>query len=817
MKKNSFAGANPVAEVEFKLMKSFDILRGLIGADEFYILLYLLILKRDGIISELNQQHSGKSSYNLIDAIHKYASNSKEDFEIWRLNRVFEPVINLLTDSAVAELIFIFDSIDQYTLEANFSTIFDSLLYTIAKSQGKFGGEFSQPVEITRLICFLANINWNTKVFNPFAGLASFNVLSEVGHNYLGQEISHKVWILGTLRLLAYNKMESSFYRNEDSFDKWPEESQFDLIVSNPPFGMKLHNQYKWQYPEIQNAEQFLIEKGISSLNSRGKLIAVLSNGFLFRGGAEQRLREKLIELDLIDTIISLPGGLLMNTGIPIIILVINKDKELSNKVRFIDAKNFTLSRGKREIILNDAALSDVLNNNQDSESQRIISTDQIRHLNYNLNVQRYFQKEVEGVLLSDILETTTSYRNSLPEVGKLVKIRDLNENDLSLKLNFRNVDVMPLNKSGIKCIEESCLLVALKWRTLKPTYFEYEGTPIYLNHDILAFRVNESVVNIKYLINELNADYIQDQLDAFRVGTIPFIKRYELMTVRIKLPSLNEQMAKMQGVEELSKKIKELEKERNALAHGQSNANFNEFASLKHTLGRPRQNILDWSDNLLDFLASKENEIAAINKEFAEFYDRDILTALTEIKKDINFITEVLEKGEDGLIITKGKYPKDLISLAEIKSIINDLSRNGFNFQINRPPFKGEKLKERGIECNVTLLKILIDNLFTNANKHAFSKLEPNNEVVIELSEIKGFLELEIKNNGKPFPNNIDKEKFITKYSTSNSNEGSGLGGYDINRIAEYLGNSDWELILNEDPIYKVKFRFRFPIKLIK
>jgi type I restriction enzyme M protein len=324
--------------------------------------------------------------------------------------------------------------------------------------------------------------------------------------------------------------------------------------------------------------------------------------------------------------------------------------------------------------------------------------------------------------------------------------------------------------------------------------------------------------VNTAYLVNELNANYVQEQLDTYRMGgTIPIIRRDDLLKVKIKLPSINEQIAKMQGIEELSNKINVLKKERNAIVHGQSNSQFKEFASLKHTLGRPRQNILDWSDNLLDFLASKENEIAAINKEFAEFYDRDILTALTEIKNDINFITEVLEKGEDGLIITKGKYPKDLISLAEIKSIINDLSRNGFNFQINRPTYKGEKLKVRGIECNVTLLKILIDNLFTNANKHAFSKNEPNNEVVIELSEVKGFLELEIKNNGKAFPRNIDKEKFITKYSTSNSIEGSGLGGYDINRIAEYHENPDWELILNEDPIYKVRFKFRFPIKLIK
>ena len=129
----------------------------------------------------------------------------------------------------------------------------------------------------------------------------------------------------------------------------------------------------------------------------------------------------------------------------------------------------------------------------------------------------------------------------------------------------------------------------------------------------------------------------------------------------------------------------------------------------------------------------------------------------------------------------------------------------------------KGEKLKDRGIECNPTLLKTLIDNILTNANKHGFTKKDNTNEVVIELIEVDDQLILEIRNNGKPFSKHFDKEKFISKYSTANPELGSGLGGYDINRIAEYFSDPNWELILSEDPIYPVKFKFHFPIKLVK
>ena len=88
--------------------------------------------------------------------------------------------------------------------------------------------------------------------------------------------------------------------------------------------------------------------------------------------------------------------------------------------------------------------------------------------------------------------------------------------------------------------------------------------------------------------------------------------------------------------------------------------------------------------------------------------------------------------------------------------------------------------------------------------------------KLFIELSEIDDFLTVDIKNNGAPFPRNFDKSKFITKYSTADSNRGSGLGGYDINRIATYFGNQEWFLILNEDPFYPVHFRFQFRIQLI-
>jgi type I restriction enzyme M protein len=413
-----------------------------------------------------------------------------------------------------------------------------------------------------------------------------------------------------------------------------------------------------------------------------------------------------------------------------------------------------------------------------------------------------------------------TEQINNLQEIGKLVKFRDLKDDNLDFYLDYDKVEEIALDRPDVHQIQESCFLIALTSKTLKPTYFDFNGNPIFTTHDIFSAKIRESKVeqvNIAYLVNELQADYVQKQLDSYRLETaMPFIRKSDLLEVVIKLPSIEEQRAKDHDtkIHELSEKIKILKEERNALAHGKNLKQFNEFASLKHTLGRPRQNILDWSDNLLDFLTKKKEDIEVLNKDFSEFYDIDIISALEEIKRDINFITDVLEKGENGLILTE--YEKKVIPLSDVNSIINDLSNNGFNFKIKKLLLKSEKLKERGIYANKTLFKTLLDNILTNANKYAFDIKAPGNELVIELTEIDDSLLIEIRNNGKPFPKNFDREKFITKYSTADSSNGSGLGGYDIHRIASDFNNPDWILSLNEDPFFLVKFKFQFPIKLI-
>lgn len=815
----------PLEAVKSKIWMMFDILRSEnISSDDYHVVLFLLSAYKDNLVTIdiVNDNHHIKERLN-----ERLRNSNYEYYEQYApIIQSFEPSIQRLSENGIRHLFSVLIQIDKQVLSENFPDVFDSVLYRISQSQGRYAGEFIQPVELTRFMCGLADLKKDAKVFNPFAGLASFGVYLDQGQHYFGQELNQKTWALGALRLLAYERPGSLRYVCDDSILHWPQESEkFDLILSNPPFGMRLGNQYRdiirHHYrdiePNIRTIEQFLIEKGVQSLKQKGKLIALLPQGFLFRGMQEQRLREHLVEEDLIDTIISLPGGLLLNTGIPLIILVLDRNKKLPGRVKFVDAKNFVIAKGPREKVLNDYSLNSFIHSDKEDDNVvKIVYNEQIRDNDYNLSVARYFQKQIEGVKLGDILELVRGRRGNLPETGKLIRIRDLKDDKVDFTLDVSSVEETEVRRPDIHLVSESCLLLAMRWRTLKPTLFEFKGEPIFRSQDILCFKINEAIADKAYLINELHADYVREQLESYRLGAsvMPFIRKDDLMEVVIKFPSIEEQRAKVQGIYELSDKIKSLQEERNALAHGKTLKQFSEFASLKHTLGRPRQNILDWSDNLLDFLTKKKEDFEALNKAFSEFYDIDIISALKEIKRDVNFITDVLEKGENGLVLSE--YEKQVIPLSDINSIINELSNNGFNFKIKKLSLKGEKLKERGIYANKTLFKTLLDNILTNANKYAFDKKATGNEVVIELTEVDDSLSMEIRNNGKPFPKNFDREKFITKYSTADSSNGSGLGGYDIHRIASNFNNPDWILSLYEDPFFLVKFKFQFPIKLI-
>ncbi|MGW8124108.1 N-6 DNA methylase [Roseivirga echinicomitans] len=803
----------PTKELLRQLWSTFDVLKEQnISSSEYDIILLLLSLYKDGYIS----------NDTLLGDIHDHLATivKDSDEQYLAIYKNFESSFKRLSPDGLRDLVGVICNINKAILLSDFAKIFDHVLYQISQSQGIYSGEFIQPIELTRLICSISKLDQVQTVFNPFAGLASFATYLGKDQYYFGQEKNSRTWALGYLRLKAFSRTDHSQFECGDSILDWPETAKFDLILSTPPFGIRLNKEYPDVKSDIHKVEHFLIEEGLKSLNDNGKLITIIPQGLLFSmRSVEQDLRKRLIEEDLVDTIIYLSGGLLQNNGMPLVVLVIDKDKKEPSKVRFIDAKSFVEVKGSRKKLLNDFDLIKIIHSDyEDSEKVRVINNDQIREKNYNLNGLIYFQKKIDGIKVKEVLKLVRGSTVHLSNRGKLIKIKDLKDDMADFSLDISSKIDIEIGRHSSREINESCLLVTTRGRALKPTYFKFEGEPIFLSPYISAFRVNYEIADPIYICSELNDDYVKEQLDLLTTGQIaPSLRIDQLLDLVIKLPSAKEQRAKVQGLLQLSDRLKSLQEEREALMAGEATKEYAEFASLKHTLGTPRQNILDWADNLLHYFNEEPEGFDTLNKSFADIYKVDILFILKQIKKDINFMTEVLEsveEGKDGSILKKND--KTVIPLSDINRQVNELSSHGYSFKIVKYLLQAEGLKARGILGNNTLLKTLIVNVLTNAQKYAFKTKRAGNEVVFELREVDEILSLEVRNNGTPFPKNFNREKFILKFSTADSRKGTGLGGYDIHRIATEFGNPDWELVLNEDPIYPVVFKFEFPIKLI-
>ena len=834
---------NPVEVISFKIFGVFDAFRtnpklNHLG-DSVQIVLLFVSLYKDGVICEKTFTNEfSLSDLNTLILESNLNTDTKDTYLL--VFEVLRDSLSIVFSQPIDYLNFHLFQIEKELLSENFSSVIDDTIYRISQSQGRYAGEFIQPLELTRLMCGLANLSINSKVFNPFAGIASFNIYLNKSQDFYGQELSKKTWVMGALRLMAYGKQVSSEYMCEDSILKWPKnENKFDLIISNPPYGVRFGNQYKDVAHEYRTIEQFLIKKGVHSLSEKGKLIALLPQGFLFRGMQEERLRTFLIEEDLIDTIISLPGGLLLNTGIPITILVINKSKELKGKVKFVDATNFVTNFDSRLKILDDNKLmnfiqSDVL----DNSVIRIVEKEQIRNNDYNLSVARYFQEHIEGVKLGDIIEPFTGRRGNLPVTGKLLRIRDLKDDNVDFLLDDKDLEKTELNRHFIQQIDESCLLFAIRWKSLKPTFFEFKGNPIFKNQDIFSAKIKDSIVekvDIAYLIIELNSEYVQKQLDSYRLGaTVPSIRPADLRDVIIKLPSLEEQRAKVSGIIELSSKLKELEVEKDNLLKGIKKEETESSTSLSHILGKPLLSIGSSLEIIQNTLSNEYPEWKEILiSETKQFY---MIDAFESISKNVKYIQELTDENTalvnvSSFNLTEINFLKFLSEFVknEKKSLKNNIElkldiHEDIKVQMNSKIF---------ILGNEQKLKIVLINLIDNAKNHAFIDPDVENKINIEILPFtrnereasllnydingrKSYIELKVSNTGKSFPKDFTLEDYTRKNFAVGKTGNRGLGGYEVNEIIKAHNEGKKALNISsseEDKKYSSTVSFLIPI----
>jgi len=306
----------------------------------------------------------------------------------------------------------------------------ETLFYYIVEREGARGGEFSSPNQIANLLVRILNIQTGS-VYDGTSG--SNNFLIEAFHfadgqvSLFGQEKNKTVYAFGLMNLLLHglypnvdsDGLDDAFILNvvqvrqgdtirDPQYLEDGRLKQFDYVIMNPPFGLPnwghleaeddLHGRFRYGIPSKSYGDMAFVLHALASLKQNSKGALIVPPGVLFRGAAEQKIREGLLNDDYIEAVVSLPPNLFVGTGIPTAVLILNKNKDVNmrRKVMLINAQS-GYEKGRTQNILRHEDIEKIVqaysNKQEIDQFSRVVSVDELQENDWNLHPERYFEK----------------------------------------------------------------------------------------------------------------------------------------------------------------------------------------------------------------------------------------------------------------------------------------------------------------------------------------------------------------------------------------------------------------------------------------
>lgn len=305
--------------------------------------------------------------------------------------------------------------------------IYEYLISNFAANAGKKAGEFYTPHEVSLLMSEIVADHLKDrseiKIYDPTSGSGSLlinigkAVAKHMGDSdkikYYAQELKENTYNLTRMNLVMRGILPDNIVtRNGDTLEEdWPyfdesdpigtyEPLYVDAVVSNPPYSQNWNPTDKEADPRYARfglapkgkADYAFLLHDLFHIKSDGIMTIVLPHGVLFRGGEEGEIRKNLIENNHIDAVIGLPANIFFGTGIPTIIMVLKQKRERTD-VLIVDAsKGFEKVGKNNKLRASDIKkITDVVTGRLDvAKFSRVVSRDEIRANDYNLNIPRY-------------------------------------------------------------------------------------------------------------------------------------------------------------------------------------------------------------------------------------------------------------------------------------------------------------------------------------------------------------------------------------------------------------------------------------------
>lgn len=304
---------------------------------------------------------------------------------------------------------------------------YEYLIKNFAASGGQKAGEFYTPPEVSEVLARLLNPQPGETICDPACGSASLLMKCgrqitrhhEGSKNYalFGQEAIGSTWSFAKMNMFLHGENNHRIewgdtIRNPKLLDDNGHLMHFDVVTANPPFSLDkwgheeaasdVHHRFARGIPPKTKGDYAFILHMLTILKNRtGRMGVVVPHGVLFRGSAEGKIRQKLIEENMLDAVIGLPPKLFFGTGIPAAILLFRKGRK-ANDVLFIDAsREFTA--GKNQNVLSEENITKIVetyrNRTNVDKYAYCATVEEIKENDYNLNIPRYvdtFEEEEE-------------------------------------------------------------------------------------------------------------------------------------------------------------------------------------------------------------------------------------------------------------------------------------------------------------------------------------------------------------------------------------------------------------------------------------
>jgi type I restriction enzyme M protein len=322
---------------------------------------------------------------------------------------------------------------------------YEYLIGKFASGAGKKAGEFYTPPEVSELLAALVDPQPGERISDPACGSGSLLIkcAKHVGtDNYAlyGQENNGSTWALAKMNMFLHDvtsaRIEWGDTLNNPLLVENDKLMKFEVVVANPPFSLdkwgadgaekdKYKRFHRGIPPKSMGDYAFISHMIETSHKANGRVAVVVPHGVLFRSGTEGKIRQKLIEENLLDAVIGLPSGLFYGTGIPAAVLVFKRNKK-NNSTLFIDAsREFESGAPQNKLRQEDIQrIVTTYRNQKNVEKYTYLATfDELKENEFNLNISRFVDtsEKDEEIDIQQIQNEVIEIKEAIKDIDKLM------------------------------------------------------------------------------------------------------------------------------------------------------------------------------------------------------------------------------------------------------------------------------------------------------------------------------------------------------------------------------------------------------------